>query len=96
MALGAGAAVTLALGALRLRYWWWPLHPVGYIVANTWVAKWSYMPYFVGWVCKSLVIRYGGLRLYRATVPLAIGAIIGDTLNTAIWGAVAVISGGRI
>ena len=85
IALGAGAAVTLFLGLMRLRFWWWPFHPVGYIAANVWGSQWWYMPLFVGWACKSLVIRYGGLRLYQRTIPAAIGAIIGSQLVSVVW-----------
>ena len=83
-----GAAMCLLLGLLRLRFWWWPFHPIGYIIANGWGVTWYTVPFFVGWAVKSLVIRYGGLRLYRATVPLAIGLIIGDMLNQGLWSVV--------
>lgn len=88
LALAAGAAMTIFLGTMRLRFWWWPFHPVGYLASNTWGMKWNWMPFFVGWALKSIVIRYGGLRLYRATVPLAIGLIGGDLLNQVVWGAI--------
>ena len=95
VAIAAGAAVAAVLGVMRLRFWWWPFHPVGYIAANCWGMHWYYMPFFVGWACKMLVIRYGGLRLYRATVPLAIGLIVGDLLNSGIWTVVALVTQGR-
>ena len=72
----------MVLGLFRLRFWWWPFHPVGYLAANTWGMQIYYMPFFLGWALKVVVIRYGGLRLYRATVPLAIGLIVGDQLNS--------------
>jgi hypothetical protein len=81
LGLGAGVVVTFLLGALRLRFWWWPLHPVGYLAANVWGSQWWCMPLFIGWLLKSLTIRYGGLRLYQKTVPLAIGVIVGDRLS---------------
>ncbi len=93
IAIGAGALVTLFLGAMRLRFWWWPFHPIGYLAANTWVMYMYYMPFLVGWLAKTLVVRYGGLRLYRQTVPLAIGLIAGDLLNEIVWGTVTVLSG---
>ena len=96
MAVAAGAGVVLFLGFMRLRFWWWPFHPLGYIAANTWGGQWWYMPFLVGWLLKTLVIRYGGLRLYRALVPMAVGAIVGDVANTGIWTAVAVVTGGRV
>jgi hypothetical protein len=92
----SGAAVVVFLGMMRLRFWWWPFHPLGYIAANSWGGHWHYMPFFVGWAAKSLVIRYGGLRLYRATIPLAIGLIVGDMTNVGVWTVVALVTHGRV
>ncbi len=86
IAIGAGAVFTVFLGLIRQRFWWWPFHPIGYLASNTWAAKWNWMPFLVGWLAKSVVIRYGGLRLYRKTVPLAIGLIAGDLLSQFAWG----------
>jgi hypothetical protein len=83
--MAAGAVVTIALGLLRLRFWWWPFHPVGYLAANCWGMHWFSQAFFAGWLFKSLVIRYGGLALFRRTVPLAIGLIAGDFMSEAAW-----------
>ena len=96
VAILAGAAFALFLGLMRLRFWWWPFHPVGYMAAMCWGLHWYYMPFFIGWACKSLVIRYGGLRLYRHTVPLAIGLIVGDLLNGGLWAVVALLTRGQV
>jgi hypothetical protein len=96
LAFSVGVVVTLALGALRQRFWWWPFHPIGYLAASCWPMQVLWMPYFVGWLLKTLVVRYGGLRLYRRTIPLAIGLIVGDFVNQGIWVIVAVISKGRV
>jgi hypothetical protein len=96
IAIGFGAAFALFLGIMRLRYWWWPFHPVGYMAGMCWGLNWYWMPFLIGWACKVLVVRYGGLRLYRATVPLAIGLIVGDLVNTGVWGMVALATQGRI
>lgn len=96
VAVAAGAVICLLLGLLRLRYWWWPFHPIGYIVANGWGVTWYTVPFFVGWAAKSLVVRYGGLRLYRATVPLAIGFIIGDMLNRGLWSVMSLVTRGQL
>ena len=92
--IAAGAIVALSLGVLRLRFWWWPLHPVGFLAAHSWGMQWFYMPFFVGWLAKALVTRYGGLRLYRQTVPLAVGLVSGDLINGVIWALVLAARGG--
>jgi hypothetical protein len=93
IAMGAGAVVTVLLGAMRLRFWWWPFHPIGYLAAHTWVMYMYWSPFMIGWIAKTLVVRYGGLRLYRATVPLAIGFIAGDLTNEVLWGVVTLVTG---
>jgi hypothetical protein len=78
----------VSLGLMRLRFWWWPFHPVGYLAANVWGSQWWYMPFLIGWALKGLIIRYGGLRLYQQTVPVAVGVIVGDRLANVAWPAV--------
>ncbi len=85
IAMAAGAAVTFALGFMRLRFWWWPFHPIGYLAAFCWGMHWYSQPFFLGWALKSVAIRYGGLPLFRRTVPLAIGLIVGDFVSQGAW-----------
>jgi hypothetical protein len=95
-AMGTGAAITALLGVMRLRFWWWPFHPIGYMAAMSWSLYWYWLPFLIGWACKTLVLRYGGLRLYRSTIPLAIGFIVGELLNRGVWAVVALATTGRM
>ncbi len=95
IAMGVGAGAAIFLGAMRLRFWWWPLHPVGYMAATSWGLYWYWSAFFIGWAVKTAVLRYGGLRLYRSTVPIAVGFIVGELLNRGIWALVALVTGGR-
>ncbi len=96
MAMIAGAAFAVFLGAMRLRFWWWPFHPIGYMAAMCWGLHWYYMPFFIGWALKTLAIRYGGLRLYRSTVPIAVGVIVGDMVNRGMWAVIALLTHGMV
>jgi hypothetical protein len=80
-----GAAGAVALGALRGLWLWWPFHPVGYALSCTFTLEWLWCPLFVTWLAKLLVLRYGGMRLYRRGIPFAVGLILGDYLAAAIW-----------
>jgi hypothetical protein len=93
--IGVGAVVCLLFGMLRLRFPWWPFHPVGYILSNSLPLAYGLFPFFIAWVVKVLVTRYGGLRLYRATLPLAVGLVVGDLLSTALWNLISLATGGR-
>jgi hypothetical protein len=96
IAMGAGAVMAVVLGAMRLRFYWWPFHPIGYLAANCWGWNWYLTPFVLGWLGKVLVVRYGGLRLYRQTVPLAVGLIVGDMLNRGLWVMVALVTRGTV
>ena len=94
-ALGVGAVVTVALSALRARFLWFPLHPVGYLAANSWGIHINWFSLMMGWLLNVLLTRYGGLTVYRRALPLFLGLIVGDMLHQGLWGLVAWITGGR-
>ncbi|HEY3284628.1 MAG TPA: DUF6785 family protein, partial [Armatimonadota bacterium] len=77
-AYGFGAAVTGLLGLLRMRFLWWPLHPAGYVVGASFSLMRLWLPLFVSWTIKSLLLRYGGLRMYRRALPFFLGLVIGE------------------
>ncbi len=74
----AGLGVTLLLAALRTRFVWWPFHPAGYLVAGSFGLFRMWLPIFITWLIKSVLLRYGGLRAYRRARPLFLGLICGE------------------
>jgi len=90
---GAGAAMVFLLAWLRSRWLWWPFHPVGYALSGTFTPQWLWCPLFLAWFAKSLILRYGGMRLYRRGIPFAVGLILGDYLVTAAWALAGMIMG---
>jgi hypothetical protein len=83
--IGLGGAVTLLLVAARQRFVWWPFHPIGYVMAGTPTAYVFWSNYLVAWALKVCLLRYGGMRLYRAVLPFFIGLILGDIATQATW-----------
>ena len=92
--MGAGALLTIALSSLRARFLWFPLHPVGYLAANSWGIHINWISFFLGWLFNVLLIHYGGLRVYRRMLPVFLGLIVGDMLHEGLWGLVTWITGG--
>jgi hypothetical protein len=80
-AVAFGFAVTAALMLLRTYFVWWPLHPIGYALANTNTMSSTWVPFLLAWLVKSLVLRYGGARMYRQLLPFFLGLIAGDLLG---------------
>lgn len=94
-AAGAGMGIALVLSLLRSRFAWFPFHPLGYAVANSWGLTQIWLPIMIGSVLKGIVMRYGGLRLYRSAAPFALGVILGDMLVGAGWTLVGIARGFR-
>lgn len=96
MAMAGGAVIALGLSMLRLRLWWWPLHPIGYLASTCWGMHTAWVPFFIGWFAKVIVVRFGGLRLYRRTLPVAIGLMVGDFVSQGFWLVVSLLTKGYI
>jgi hypothetical protein len=79
--VGIGAAFTALLAYLRMRYVWWPFHPVGYAMSNTFTSSNMWTPFFIAWLAKVILTRTGGMKLYRRALPLFFGFIAGDFLG---------------
>lgn len=92
-AIAFGFLMTAALMALRSYFVWWPLHPVGYAIANTNTMTSTWLPFFIAWLAKLLILRYGGARLYRQSIPFALGLIAGDLLGGGLTTAIGAFTG---
>ncbi len=84
-AVAVGLGVTLLLTALRLRFPWFPLHPVGYAVSSSWSLGLLWLPLMIAWIIKGFLLRYGGLRWYRQALPYFLGMILGECVVGSLW-----------
>jgi hypothetical protein len=84
-AIGLGAATTWALFALRRRFVWWPLHPLGFVTWLSWPIDRYWTSIFIGWLIKATVIRLLGYRGFRGLRPAAFGLILGMNVIFTIW-----------
>ncbi len=89
-ATGASAVVmagafTLLLAYLRTRLPFFPFHPVGYVVSNTYTMDHFFVPFLAAWAVKVVVLRYGGLALYRRSLAGFLGLTFGDIVIQAVW-----------
>lgn len=80
-----GLAITGTLQALALRFSAWPLMPVGYVTAFTWYMRLGWYSLMIGWLCKVLILRYGGAGMFIRFRPFFIGIIFGEALAAATW-----------
>ncbi len=78
LAAGWGFAFVLLLQMARHQFLWFPLHPGGFVMAQSGALEWMWVPIVIAMVVKTLVLKAGGLRLYERAVPFFIGLIVGD------------------
>ena len=75
-ALGMGLVLLCTMA--RLRWTWWPLHPVAFLIWASMPAyafAWSFL---IGWGIKAAVMKYGGGTVYQKLKPLMFGLIAGE------------------
>jgi hypothetical protein len=80
-----GALVTFLLSTLRARFADFPLHPAGYVLNTSFANDFFWCDMFVAWLVKSLILRYGGMGMYRRFLPFFLGLILGDFVTGAFW-----------
>ncbi len=81
-----GFIVAAVLILLRLVFLRFPLHPLGYAMVTSYGGPiWG--PFFMVWVIKSIVMRVGGMRLYRQLIPFFVGLFLGHFFTIGmVWG----------
>ena len=76
--MGIGAVLMSALTFMRYRFAWWPLHPIGLPVGIcSYPVTIIVFSVFLSWFSKWVIMRAGGIRLYRGAQPFFIGLILG-------------------
>ncbi len=83
--LGVGALLTFGMMMARSRFPWFPLHPIGYMVALTYPGATFWFSIFLGWLCKALITRFGGNDTYRRATPAFLGLALGDVAMILFW-----------
>lgn len=91
--VGLGFVTTLLLSALRLRFIWWPFHPIGYAIGfSRRTIDWMWFSIFLGWVAKLIVLRFGGMPMYRRALPFFLGLILGEFTMGGLYGFIGVLN----
>lgn len=95
-AMTFGACFTFFLSFMRTKFVWFPFHPAGYVLANTGTLYWLWCPFFIAWMCKIIITKYGGIKGYRAALPFFLGLVFGDYISASLWALTASLLGMKI
>ncbi len=79
--LAAGMAVSLVLAVGRFLFYWWPLNPIGFAIGASAPIRGLAFTLFVAWLVQVILLRIGGVGLYRKAQPLFLGILVGYVIG---------------
>ena len=80
-----GAIMVLAMRVMRGAFLWWPFHPAGYALAVSFAMDYFWFAFFVSWLAKLIIVRFGGMKAHNAAIPFFLGLILGDYVIGSLW-----------
>ncbi len=83
--LGIGFVTTLFFTFMRNRFIWWPLHPAGYAVSNSWGLDVTWFPILISCILKFVILKYGGLKTHSKAMPFFAGLMLGEFVIGSFW-----------
>jgi hypothetical protein len=88
-----GGAVMFGILFLRHHYLWWRIHPIGYLMTTSYATFCFWSSFFLGWLCKYVILKFGGVAQYRKLRPVFLGIILGECVIGGIWIVVGLLTG---
>jgi hypothetical protein len=82
--LALGAAIMFFVTFMRMRFYWWPLHSLGFLIGSTWPGQTLWFGFLVGWFTKVMVMKFGGGGMLRTARNFFLGVIVGEALLVGI------------
>ncbi len=86
-----GFILVSILAAMRLRFAWWPLHPIGFLMLYTYPGTHLWLSILIGWLAKNLILSFGGTKMYTAAKPFFLGLIVGESAAAGFWLAMGIL-----
>lgn len=80
-----GAIAVAAVMIMRLRFSWWPFHPLPLLFISTWAMSRLYVSFFLGWAIKAAILRIWGGKTFTNLKPFFIGVIMGQAAIVSVW-----------
>ena len=95
--IGLGTFFTFFLMFMRMKFFWWPFHAVGYAVsgADDWCMNWLWASLMISTLAKWIILRQGGIKAHRRAIPFFLGLVLGEFVIGSIWSIIGVSVGIR-
>jgi hypothetical protein len=73
---GLGFVEAAGMAALRARFHWFPLHPIGLAFQDTFGTRLYWFSLLLVWICKFALLQFGGVRAYLKGKPFFYGLAV--------------------
>ncbi len=87
----SGIVLAILMQIARINYVWWPFNTLAAGIASDQWAVFVAGPFFIAWVIKSVIMRYGGYQMAEKIKPFFIALIIGGTVMSGLNSLVGII-----
>ena len=82
---GIGGLVEGLLMWANHRFFWWTLHPLGFVVTAGFITGQIWFSAFIAWLLKAIILQYGGPGLFTRLRPFFLGMILGEATTGGLW-----------
>ena len=82
---GAGALLMGFLTFIKSRFVGFPIHPIGMTLGLTHPVFHVWFSVFLAWLCKAMILKYGGALLYIRLRPFFLGSVLGAFASAGFW-----------
>ena len=90
---GSGMLFVFLLAFLRTKFIWWPFHPAGYTLGMGGAIDDYWFTMVISSTIKLIVLKHGGARSYRKSIPFFLGLVLGEYVIACGWALLGMIVG---
>jgi len=82
--MALGGAIMFFVTFMRARFYWWPLHSLGFLVAASYVTNTLWASFLLGWLVKAATLKFAGGGTLRTLRSFFLGVIIAESFVIAV------------
>jgi len=92
-AVAIGAGIMLFLMIMRGMFYWWPIHALGWVVAESWCMRQLWFSFLVDWLVKASILKFGSGNTLRSARTFFLGVIMTEAAVAGICTLVSLFTG---
>jgi hypothetical protein len=92
----SGAGLMALLLWLRRGFYWWPLNPLGILLAASWAITPLWFNFLLGWLVKTFVLKFGSGSTLRGARNFFLGVIAAEAAQVGLCTVYSLVTGTSI